>query len=110
MTDLEMTRLCAEAMGYRVHSVNPKVYYNEASKYSLLAVDWEPLKDDAQAMALVKKMRLGINAWSPDYQVWIQSGQISAEESGRTCTFNADLNRAIVECVAKMQTAKAVQP
>jgi len=79
VTDLEMTRLCAEALG-----VNPEYR-------------WNPLHDDAQAMALVKKMDLSID----------RGGQQTASpwwcaRNGTIRRVNADLNRCIVECVAKM--------
>jgi hypothetical protein len=109
MTDLEMTKLCAEAMGWRpagerkdfdVVKAIPVEQFPGAPHYQ-----YAPLNDDSSAMALVKKFRLGINSWNPEYQVWVQSTEITSDESARTCSFNADLNRAIVECVAKMQAA-----
>lgn len=103
MDDLEMTNLCADAMGLQV-------YVDVYGDLCLGTEDHDgdnyhywPLKDDAQAMALVKKFRIGI-----DY----------AGKHGDCCgeslligpilyTAVADnLNRAIVECVAKMQNAK----
>ena len=60
MTDLEITKLCAEAMGYTVlddfTDINPSVARmccKECECY------W-PLHDDAQAMALVKKFGLQV--------------------------------------------------
>jgi len=98
MTDLEMTKLCAEAMGYRVD--NKALYKDRASSVFLESGQtFGPLRDDAQAMALVKKCglqitgkatrRVGPKLWESPYAI------------------NADINRAIVECVAKMQMAKA---
>ena len=100
----EMTKLCAEAMGLSHQSWDNGNYFIVLGDSSYQRYD--PIHDDAQAMALVKKFRLGINASNDDYQVWCQSGLITPELSGKTCTFNADLNRAIVECVAKMRAAK----
>ena len=83
MTDLEITLLCAEAMGYK-----PGEHYH-----------WRPLHDDAQAMALVKKFRLNIHAHDEQWKVeeWGDDGAMALHET---------LNRAICECVAKMQAAK----
>ena len=81
MTDLEMTELCAEAMGVPLMGSNVPL--------------WNPLHDDAQAMALVKKFALDI--------VCAGQWQVSRSRRGDTTAVNADLNRAIVECVAKMK-------
>ena len=59
----------------------------------------DPLHDDAQAMALVKKFRLTIGHCGSLYVVeWWGSGT----ESPEVWAENNDLNRAIVECVAKI--------
>ena len=96
MTDLEMTRLCAKAMGgiYRVDENDCLWTRNYASGWSA----YRPLHDDEQAMALVKKLRLKI-----EYQ-GLPSGANWHVASSMYCC-NADLNRAIVECVAKMQSS-----
>ena len=104
LSDLEMTRLCAEAMGY-----GGGTYYS----VSLYARDGEgmrlfdPLNDDAQAMALVKKLRLDTEAALKDGAPWTVSGGDDTQWSGPIAVaHNADLNRAIVECVAKMQAGR----
>ncbi len=98
MTDLETTRLCAEAMGYSV-----TVHSNRKSSPDLMWVannqNWNPLKDDAQAMALVKKFDMWIDK--------VRMGDASLWTVSAGCEFdvrNSNLNRAICECVAKMQT------
>ena len=109
MTDLEITKLCAEAMGVSV--IKTRAYYgSEADSPESLPEHWlqeigvgewqqyDPLHDDAQAMALVKKFKLGIGREDGD-DMWAV-GRIFIE------TINQDLNRAICECVAKMQGAK----
>ena len=85
MTDLEMTKLCAEAMG--PSGRDERTY--------------DPLHDDAQAMALVKKFQINI-AW---YEVNMPRPTF---EPTVYMWRKKDLNRAIVECVAKMQAAKKV--
>ena len=103
MTDLEITKRCAEAMGLpfipeprpQPSSMIRVLFITEAQAY-------DPFHDDAQAMALVKKFMLdcwfdpGRGSWKAQYSVEAQS------ESD-------DLNRAICECVAKMQEAKSGQ-
>ena len=79
MTDFEITRLCAEAL-------LPNVWAHG---------EWNPLHDDAQAMALVKKFQLAVAYLSPWY-VSCSPYQVHAD----------DLNRAICECVARMQQSK----
>lgn len=95
MNDLEMVKLCAEAIGYESHSIyGPPINIGQA------ATSYNPLHDDAQAMELVKKF--GINIWSGPGS-WRVMGGTTGDEGD---TWNADLNRAIVECVAKLQQAK----
>lgn len=114
MTDLEMTKLCAEAMGLSGHPVRDGMeMWTDAGwaehKDALVLHHtqwqyWNPLHDDAQAMALVKKLGLWIDRDSESL-VWGVQGSNPDEDFG---TYNIDLNRAIVECVARMQAAKMV--
>lgn len=120
MSDLELVRLCAEAMGLYLLPAYPKghLLYNPNHDrggfmwsgeidgegcYFIQSGAYDPLHDDAQAMALVKKMSLCISA--------PQSYEVSGPKWGvgqdhKLSTWGPDLNRAIVECVAKMQAAK----
>lgn len=105
MTDLEMTKLCADAMGYEVFGghVAWVVAKPEAERGK-----YDPLRNDAQAMALVKKFGLRIDE-APEgrgAEVWevVKWDWRSNEDEVRAK--NGDLNRAIVECVAKIQAAK----
>ena len=98
MTDLEMTRLCAEAMGDDAWTdINGRWYCRVRGQETIFT----PLTDDAQAMALVKKLGMHIHNDSETW--WAMDG--SGEYDSRDYT---DLNRAICECVAKMQEAKNV--
>ena len=96
MTDLEITRLCAEAMG--LTQVNRYQFKNAHGQQA----EFTPLHDDAQAMALVKKFHLHIGKTlrTPDdpFGQWVVSKTSKADATGK------DLNRAICECVAKMQS------
>ena len=64
MIDLEITKLCAEAIGLDVepHPKGPKdkLCYIESSPGYLRFECYDPLHDDEQAMALVKKFHLHI--------------------------------------------------
>jgi hypothetical protein len=62
--------------------------------------EYDPLHDDAQAMALVKKFRLSLTAEH-------QGGWIVNRNTDEIEVRNQWANRAVVEWVAKMQ--KAVQ-
>ena len=102
MTDLEITRLCAEAMKLRIELVTRRgrggraPYYRFASDWNEQGV-YRPLYDDAQAMALVKK-----------FGAFIQGGPVrwEVEICDKTVKDADDLNRAICECAAKMQKDK----
>lgn len=95
MTDLEMTKLCAEAMGYSESRASLVVLAGQVIVNDGVNSRFDPLHDDAQAMALVKRFPLEcaqtVSDWADD---WITDS-------------DANLNRAIVECVAEMQAKKA---
>jgi len=108
MTDLEITRLCAEAMGYTYRIQNRNDHYSEAVYITQHGDDcfrYNPLHDDAQAMALVKKFQMDVDFCTNQWRAsWYNV-------RGKECTrwkqaVNNDLNRAICECVAKMQAEK----
>lgn len=113
MTDLELTKACAEAMGLNYpEEMNGKLY-----KETWIDAGWkcrtgkdpyDPLHDDAQAMALVKKFTMTIerelasrNSFGFEFGVTLfaNSGKVFVVRNQH------DLNRAIVECVAEMQSA-----
>lgn len=103
MTDLEITRKCAERMGIEcrvipgsifVRLVASKKDYNGVKEFS-----YAPLYDDAQAMALVKKFSLRIDKFS-EKAPWL----VIAESGGEFAEAdNHNLNRAICECVANLK-------
>ena len=102
MNDLEMTKLCAEAMGLDIKdgSLSSEVYgaaYFVMADGKEYARHFDPLHDDAQAMALVKEYPLECCE-----AIWAEAGRWAPGYRKD----NADYNRAIVECVAKMQKAK----
>ena len=94
MTDLEITRLCAEAMGLGWQ--DDRTDGGITAQEGTYNYKYDPLHDDAQAMALVKKMRLEISTFRGEWHVG----------NDMDWAWNTDLNRAICECVAKMQAAK----
>ena len=99
MTDIEITRACYAAMGDLPHTVEHEGEMRFGFNKRALGPAYDPLHDDAQAMALVKKFRLYID---PDFgmpDVWQVADGINDATSG-------ELNRAICECVARMQKAK----
>ena len=110
MTDLEMTRLCAQASGlyeapYRVaqpHAPHPESALRMAEGRK--AAHWyDPLHDDAQAMALVKKFRLTIKCDKRGRWFCTTFTNITFKYE---CS-HANLNHAVVTCVAKMQASRS---
>lgn len=106
MTDLEMTKLCAEAMGIDfgpelVATDNIQQEINELILAQRLAA-YDPLHNDAQAMALVKQFRFKF--FVADHL----KGQWCVATGREFNAYGSDLNRAIVECVAKMQSGRAL--
>ena len=108
MTDLEITKLCAEAMGWDVYEINPGVWRIRVSDKQVMGLTddfcstlHDPLHDDAQAMALVKKFEI---MWS---SAWSAYTFLNCDEDGTPeYSYSDNLNRAICECAAKMQQAK----
>lgn len=102
MSDFDLIKLCAEAMGFSVVKGDAR-YKNGmaiATEDGDPVVNYDPLKHDAQAMALVKKLNLQIERsgtlFEPKWYVDSDSGPHVIHE---------DLNRAIVECAASTRRA-----
>ena len=113
MTDLEMTKLCAEAMGYSGISIGAdrtidgKPFPGDPLKvFTSQTHEFDPLHDDAQAMALVKKLNLSVNRHNEGRYLNWHVGDFGYHRGVHT-EHPTDLNRAIVECVAKMQDARS---
>lgn len=112
MDDLTATRLCAEAMGLRLREpVSGRAQMGGPPEIpgQTLADDFgndsgenfDPLHDDAQAMALVKAWRMTIWNLGDNWRVCVVTRPM---EDIRV--ENADLNRAIVLCVAALQARR----
>jgi hypothetical protein len=105
MDDLEITKLCAEAMGLRLlHSESECVLMQSGSYYFIESGAYDPLHDDAQAMALVKRLIITIDRdhgiptnWCASLYRYHSVYQV----------FDIDLNRAICRCVCNMQKGEA---
>lgn len=99
MSDLELTKLCGQAMGYTLVGTNNLYIYSQVwgDKY-------DPLNDDAQAMALVKTFQLLIEL-DPNEQGFRVRKPATESAFRLQGNFHGALNRAIVECVAAMASA-----
>ena len=104
MTDLKITRLCAEAMGLEF-KVAQELYCSWNAPLEIWTKDgsYNPLYDDAEAMALVKKLGIEIHCRT-DRNGWYVG---IVDSDGMTP--DGDLNRAICLCVAAMQQAKGAK-
>lgn len=104
MTDLEMTKLCADAMGLAVkqrpiRGTIMRWWYMDVN----VELDYNPLHDEAQALALVKRLDLSCNPALPGVATeaaWQVHGSLNGQVWAAR---NDDLNRAIVECAAKLR-------
>ena len=112
MTDLEMTMICAEAMGRRVtrHPLNidikpPAIWTQNHHVDSAEGGGfYDPLHDDAQAMALVKRFSLAIQppqfVRPPRWHVWRdENGSGDGEHTGIADVLN--LNRAMLSALPR---------
>jgi hypothetical protein len=119
MTDLEATRLCADAAGYRLANTFffPPLYIPPLEPKEWASQGYQLYEyDHAQAMELITRLRLTV---SPGFGAedniaiwWEVSSPYQNCVSGRkrfthkSDLYDVDLNRAIVNCVAKMQKEK----
>ena len=102
MTDLEITKLCAEAMGLEVPSWSVKATVLTVYDSAGVLSRYDPLHDDTQAMALVKEFGLTILP-NDDDSWWVGLSLYSPD----TESADADtLNRAIGLCIAKIEKSK----
>lgn len=109
MTDEEITKLCAQAMESPPDIPGASAIWNVSVTYegeerkvsTAVSQFYDPLHNDAQAMALVKRFRLSTccdeGGWG---ELW------HAASSTENVAIYPDLNRAICECVASMQRKK----
>ena len=102
MSDLEITRACAEAMGGKVEHDLPRGNMS-AGWIRLDGRVYDPLHDDAQCFALVERFgpSIGVNGFSRDWSVHIKIGRKTYWAK------NENLNFAICEAVAKMHRGEA---
>lgn len=110
ISDLEMTRLCSDAMGFTFHPV-----VTAGQLLVMRAPDraggfiYDPLHNGAQCFELVERFNISITR---DHYITDVEGELfwAAEFYERTTAriweaMDLRLSRAIVECVAKMQAA-----
>lgn len=103
MTDLEMTKLCAEAMGLDWEAEQKRMADRDGKWLNGYETPrYDPLTNDAQAMALAKRFMMEVDFFA---------GAASIKKPGASgwgyIAFSDDsINRAIVECVSKMQAEK----
>ena len=113
MSDNELLKLTYEAYGFRLHSMSSKVLYHADYGTSMKLDDWNPLRDDAQAMWLVERLRLNIctpykQDANPGWEVFNDGVEGVGGTEGQVIVVNAFLNRAIVECAAKLQLQSSI--
>jgi hypothetical protein len=94
VTDVEMMRLCAAAVGITLGESNGQLY--DKGTFA----PWNPVTNDTQAMLLIRKFRLEVSGANTE---WCVCKAIGDYESAHAATHNINLNRAICECVARMQ-------
>ncbi len=102
LSDLEITKRCAKAMGIELVEINPAGFSQPIAPYVVQRVggEYRPLHDDAQAMGLVKRLKLNLQepayAAGNSWHVWKKDGVAPGG-------VDPDLNRAICLCVAQLQ-------
>ena len=110
MTDLEITKLCAEAIGFKtIQYVTGDGCLCHASGGLKHDFYFNPIHDDAQLLALVKRLSLQIHhhgcADAKASLVTVTGMWLPGTRKFSVCANN--LNRAACECTAVMQKAKS---
>ena len=105
MTDPEITRLCAEAMGFLIVGETTPPSGGVWAMQEGGGKQYHPLHDDAQAMALVKKFELSLwrATWKKD-KPW-RAEKLNERGIAHYAESTEGYNRAICECVAKIWNA-----
>lgn len=105
MTDLEITKACAIAMGYGDDGPANKWLAYKVSECAILGRNekgghtiFNPLHDDAQCFALIERLEVSVQRAPSGWHAWIQLEPVQAE--------NADLKRAVGECVAQLTAVR----
>lgn len=112
MTDYEMTKHCAELLGLgyvRPCEENPRAVEYSADPNESAWMIYCPLDDDAEAMQLVKALNMVIERERDQrkFGVTLIPDRIKGRHQTVQVVRNEpDLNRAIVECAAKMQAMR----
>lgn len=101
MTDLEATRLCAEAMGISVQEYDHGGFYHYGGQGEYGLEDYDPFSNDTQCMALVKRFKLTVGEMDDG-----KTRYARPMRGGEGVYMEAELNYPIVYFVAKMQAAK----
>lgn len=100
MTDLEITQLCFEAIsGIKTPRWGLQFFQIEG-------VTYDPLHDDAQAMALMKRFKLECYCEEEHDDLWLVAPSTVLLSHLGHDVMDKDLNRAICLCVANMQSTK----
>ena len=110
LSDLLLTQRCADLRGIQ-YSVQKDRYDGERYvRIEAYAGDanggcYQPLYNDLQAMDLVKTLRLDIE---PQEEQWMVSIWVEDARRGLV-SYDANLNRAIVKCAAKLHGSSAAE-
>lgn len=111
MTDMELTTATALAMGFTIlydRSVGETPYLDcEDRLGKRVYMMWCPLESDEQCMALVRKLGLTIDPQEdkPPF-TWRVCAAMDGDWNNQINAEGLDLNRAIVECAAKLHSAE----
>lgn len=98
MTDIEIIKKCADRMDYKVAlDIHGTFFFVTDGTKQPERHDYNPLTDDAQAMALVRRFNICIDQGRFDH-CCASIRQLNIIYSATS----PDLNRAICECVARL--------
>lgn len=117
MDNIELLRKSAEAMGWKHKTVNgaptDTVFYQRNVRPKPDWCEWNPLRDDKQAMALLKHLGMRVDydkAALNDRPKWYAQTFDYKRSKWNQPAEADDLNRAIVECAAWCVTHATSMP
>jgi len=107
MTDIDLTKACADAIDLDYIERDHELLYrvgterDARTKEAIYRAGYDPLHDDAQAMSLLKRFNLMVN-WNSPTAVWCMPMDVQKYGYKSDSADYSELNRAICECVAQL--------
>ena len=108
MNDRELLELAAKAAGYKLERFISALY-PYATIYTVNGKQWDPLKDDGDALRLAVKLRISVSIGKDVVEAYIgqSDGKLEASKSNLLSATRRAIVRAAAEIGRQMQNGGA---